>query len=325
MDFSPELADFYADVFIHVQDGSAGERVLKTHKYMLASRSSWFNKRFRSRPTTGECDFFFPAHSMIGQLVSVIYGKEISLQDSEVSKFKKFLVTMGVQWEEGAGAPPAETSTQTQRKRGSEDMAAPGPAKKIAIPALSPSPEKSPDKPASPTSMDKTTPAGKPVSPSSIEKISQFVEEITETGATELNKINHTLTRNPKSYCCTKCFVKSQYIHDAEMHNREHVKEQEKPWKEKILETDVARRRDESLLIKIATDLRDRATLENKNQYEQHLQGIRGRFQEYLKTVEDIRIQKITENITKKCETFVNYLRQNTDLLSSTMSVLNSK
>ena len=60
-------------------------------------------------------------------------------------------------------------------------------------------------------------------------KISEFVETITETGATELNKINHTLTRIPKSYCCTKCLNKSQYIHDAEMHNRFHVKEQEKP------------------------------------------------------------------------------------------------
>ena len=127
MDFSSEVAEFYADVFIHIQGGSAGERTLKTHKYVLASRCSWFDKKFRSRPNTGECDFFFPAHSMIAQLVSVIYGNEISIQESEVSKFKRFLVTMGVEWEEGTGATPAETFS-TQRKRGSEDMAAPGPA-----------------------------------------------------------------------------------------------------------------------------------------------------------------------------------------------------
>ena len=87
----------------------------------------------------------------------------------------------------------------------------------------------------------------------------------------------------------------------------------------------MARRRDESLLIKIATDLRDRATLENKIEYEEHLQGIRKRFQECLRAVEEIRIKKVTENITEKCETFINILRQNVDLLKDTISVVDSK
>ena len=80
---------FYVNVFIHCENQS----IVEAHMMVLAQHSPFCHRFFKSRKEMKVADMFFTTmkHSVVEAAIDVIYGKMISVGDSDFKRVCAFL------------------------------------------------------------------------------------------------------------------------------------------------------------------------------------------------------------------------------------------
>ena len=88
---------YYVNVYIHCENNS----IVEAHMMVLAQHSPFCHRFFMSRKEIKVADMFFTTmkHSIVEAAVAVIYGKTVSLGDSDFKRVCSFLRMLQVEYE----------------------------------------------------------------------------------------------------------------------------------------------------------------------------------------------------------------------------------
>lgn len=86
----------YVDVYIHCENN----KIIESHKIILAQHSTFFHRFFLSRKDMKEADMFFPTikQSVAQKAIDIIYGKTITVEEKDRQRVCAFLRMLEVEF-----------------------------------------------------------------------------------------------------------------------------------------------------------------------------------------------------------------------------------
>jgi len=237
-----EVGSAYCDVDIHFESGG----VLKAHKLVLATKSSWFHKRLCTRNQVyHDIGFFNVSEKIVRTAVDLIYGKEVVFPVKEKGKLTWFLSKLGVSWQYCTNVSQDRdrqevTDSETKTPAHSESVL------RTDIPA--------PAIPLGPTTTNRAEESAGDVVKTQSDYYA-LLDEFTETNDDEVAKISHLrlIDRGgkPEKYKCIKCNKKAKYFSEAESHHNEHILDEFASVRETLKKAELDRQEDVKTLRKI--------------------------------------------------------------------------
>ena len=122
---SLDFADQYADVFLHLEDKTDKNLILKANKVILAFHSKYFHRIFQSRENIQAVDFGFVgiSSSTVRNAIQMMYGDRIEISEKDQNRFRGFLNRLEVDFDSlDVDKDNASLSKSKHRKRTNETV-----------------------------------------------------------------------------------------------------------------------------------------------------------------------------------------------------------